>query len=147
MSITRTAAEAGILAQLIALIPQMAATSSIMHYLDKPEQMTGQQIQQKHSRGVLLVQYDESEGSGLTETMILSVICIAFTPQKVIKLGDAVREALNNWQIPGATRIELHDDKPSGYEAGLYSRTVRFRCNTPAVSSQDRAAAIAAMNL
>ena len=147
MSITRTTAEAGILAQLIGLIPQMALTSSIMHYLDKPEQMTGQQIQQKHPRGILLVQYDESAGEAKTESMVIAVICIAFTPQKVIKLGDAVREALNDWQIPGATKFELHDDKPSGYEGGLFSRTVRFRCNTPAVPSQDRAATIAAMNL
>jgi hypothetical protein len=149
MSITRTTAETGVLAQLITLIPQMAVTGSIMHYLDRPEQLSGQQIQQKHPRGILLVQYDESAGEARTESMVIAIICIAFTPQKVIKLGDAVREALNDWQIPGATRIEFHDDKASGYEAGLFSRVVRFRCNTPAVPSNgsNRAAAIAALNL
>lgn len=135
------------LAQLNAIITPLAATGSIISYLDKPEQMTGDIIKRQHPKGLMMVQYDESAGDMKTETIIVAVVCIAYTAQQIIKLGDAAREALNEFQIPGSTRIEFHDDKAAGYEAGLFSRAVRFRCQTPAVPSRDRAAAVAALNL
>lgn len=145
--ITRTEAEAGVLTQLQNTISALQLAGSIVHYLDRPDQFSADMLRVKHPKGLILVQYDESEAAGKTESILIAAVCLAFTPQKVIKLGDAVRHALNDFQIDGATRFELHDDKPVGAEAGIYIRSVRFRCNTPAIPPSDRIAAIAALNL
>lgn len=143
--ISRTQAESGLLSQLQACIPQLSG--SIVSYLDKPKEMTSQVLATRHPKGLMLVQYDESEAGGKTEAIIVAVVCAAASPQQVVKLGDAAREALNEFQITGATRFELHDDKPVGNEEGIFVRSVRFRCHTPATPTKDRAATIAAMNL
>lgn len=136
----------GVIDRLKAVVPAMS--TAILPDLEKPEQMSGQILQQKYNSRIMVVGYQESEGGGQrSEIVIISVLCAAVTPQKVIKLGQAARIAINDFQIPGATRFEIHDDKPVGNENGIFIRNVTFRCIIPATPPRDVSAAIAALNL
>lgn len=143
--INRTEAEAAILAQLQVCIP--ALYGSILNYLDKPREMSLQVIEARHPKGLMLVQYDESQAGNKTEIMLICILCVAISQQQVVKLCDAVREALNELLVKDAHRFSFYDDKPVGNEEGIYIRAVRFSCSTPATPTRDRAATIAAMNL
>lgn len=133
-------------ARLKAVIPLLSA--SILPDLERPEQMSADILRTKHPKGLFIIGYQESVGpGGKAETVIVSVVCAAITPQKVVKLGQAARIALNDYQIAGATRFEFHKDEAAGSEAGIFVRNVQFRCQIPATPPRDTAAAITALNL
>lgn len=131
--------------RLKAVLPTMS--TAIVPDLEKPDQMTGQILTQKYSGRMMVIGFQESEGSIRTEYVVISVLCAAVTPQKVVKLGQAARIAINEFQIPGATRFEFYRDDPIGNEAGIFVRNVQFRCGIPATPPRDTAGAIAALNL
>ena len=131
--------------RLKAVLPTMA--TAIVPDLEKPAEMTAQILQQKYGSRMMVVGFQESEGSIKTEYVVISVLCAAVTPQKVVKLGQGARIAINEYQIPGATRFEFYRDDPVGNEAGVFVRNVQFRCGIPATPPRDTAGAIAALNL
>lgn len=136
----------GVIARLKTIVPFM--TNSILPDLEKPDQMSADILRTKHLKGLFVVGYQESEGQAArAETVIISVVCAAVTPQKVVKLGQAARIAINEHQLPGATRFEFHRDEPVGNEAGIFVRNIQFRCAIPATPPRDTAAAIIALNL
>jgi hypothetical protein len=129
--LNETDAIAGIIARLQENLP-VGMNDSVISYLDKPEQLTGTYIEDNHPLGLFLVQYMESSGPQ-TEIMIYGIACLATTLDRVYRLTRAVKVILTGWQIPGATRFELHEDKPMAADGGIVGRVVAFSCGIPAV--------------
>jgi hypothetical protein len=124
-------ATAGIIARLQDKLPS-DMYGSVINYLDKPEQLTADYVKQNHPYGLFLVQFMESKGPQ-TETMVFGVACLATTLDRVYRITRVAKCIITGWQITGATRFELHEDKPMEPDGGIVGRVVTFSCNTPAV--------------
>lgn len=146
MSMSPLDAELLVVERLKTVIPVLA--NSIIPELDRPDDFSEKILKDKHPRGLMLVQYQESEGvDSLNEMLVIGVYCCAFTIARTLKLCQAARIALNKWQSDNSARFEFHKDEAIGSEKGMFVRNVQFRTMTPATPPRDLSTAITALNL
>ena len=109
-----------------------AMAESVLPYLDRPEELTGDVLEAVHPKGLYLVQFVESATDG-AEQMIFGVYTVAMGLTQTSKLTRAAKLIVTGLKPFGAHQLELHKDEPYTEEGGVIMRCVSFRMNHPAV--------------
>ena len=125
-----------IITRLRSMLPDKMA-NSVLHYLDKPAELTRDVLEEIHPSGLYLVQYVESPETEGDETLLFGVYTVAIGLEQSNKLGRAVKLIVNGLAPLGGHKLKLHTDKPENQEEDVMMRCVSFRLQNPTVPLSD----------
>lgn len=125
-----------IITRLHSMLPDKMA-NSVLHYLDRPADLTRDVLQVIHPTGLYLVQYVESPESESDETLLFGVYTVAIGLEQSNKLGRAAKIIVNGLTPFGGHQLKLHSDKPESQEEDVMVRCVSFRLFNPTLPLSD----------
>lgn len=135
MNLIETETVDAIIARLKSFLPA-TMTESVLPYLDKPEELTGDVLAAVHPKGLYLVQFVESENDG-GESLIFGVYTLAMGLTQTYKLTRAAKMIVNGLAPFSGHKLLLREDKPVIEEGGVIMRCVSFAMNHPTLPLSD----------
>lgn len=125
-----------IIDRLRAMLPEKM-TNSVLHYLNRPADLTRDALKVIHPYGLYLVQYVESPESEADETLLFGVYTVTIGLEQSNKLGRAAKMIVPGLAPFGAHQLKLHSDKPESQEEDVMVRCISFRLLNPTLPLSD----------